>query len=37
MGKDELARFKDEVQKKIDAANGALDALGKKKEVEVSA
>jgi len=37
MGKDELARFKDDVQKKIDVANGALDALGKKKEVEVSA
>ena len=37
MGKDELARLKDDVQKKIDAANDALSALGKKKEVEVSA
>lgn len=37
MGKDELARFKDEVQKKIDKANEALTALGKKKETEVSA
>lgn len=36
MGKDELARFKDEVQKKIDAGNVALDALGKKKEQEIS-
>lgn len=37
MGKDELARFKDEVQKRIDKANEALTAQGKKKENEISA
>ena len=37
MGKDELARFKDEVQKKIDKGNEALEALGKRKETEVTA
>lgn len=37
MGKDEHARFKEDIQKRIDAANVALDALGKKKETEVSA
>ena len=37
MGKDELARFKDEVQKKIDKGNEALEALGKRKEAEVTA
>lgn len=36
MGKDELARFKDEVQKRIDKGNEALEALGKKKEAEVT-
>ena len=36
MGKDELARFKDEVQKRIDKGNDALEALGKKKEAEVT-
>lgn len=36
MGKDELARFKDEVQKKIDKGNDALEALGKRKEAEVT-
>lgn len=36
MGKDEVIRFKDEVQKKIDKGNEALEALGKRKEVEVS-
>lgn len=36
MGKDELARFKDDVQKKIDKGNEALEALYKKKETEVS-
>ena len=36
MGKDELARFKEEVQKKIDRGNEALEALGKKKEAEVT-
>ncbi|MES2931277.1 MAG: ribosome recycling factor [Patescibacteria group bacterium] len=37
MGKDELARFKDDVQKKIDKGNEALEALFKRKETEVSA
>ncbi|HRH55731.1 MAG TPA: ribosome recycling factor [Candidatus Paceibacterota bacterium] len=36
MGKDELGRFKDEVQKRIDKANEALTAQGKKKETEIS-
>ena len=36
MGKDELTRFKDEVQKKIDKGNEALEALYKRKEAEVS-
>lgn len=36
MGKDEVIRFKDEVQKKIDKGNEALEALGKRKEAEVS-
>ncbi len=36
MGKDELARYKDEIQKKIDKGNEALEALGKKKEVEIA-
>lgn len=36
MGKDEVARFKDEVQKRIDKTNEALDALGKRKETEIS-
>lgn len=36
MGKDELARFKDEVQKKIDKGNEALEALAKRKEAEVT-
>lgn len=36
MGKDELARFKDEVQKRIDKGNDALEALSKKKETEIS-
>ena len=36
MGKDELARFKDEVQKRIDKGNDALEALGKRKEAEVT-
>lgn len=36
MSKDELTRFKDEVQKKIDAGNAALEAIGKKKEQEIS-
>lgn len=37
MSKDELARFKDEVQKRIDAATEALGALAKKKEAEIAA
>ena len=36
MGKDEVARFKEEVQKRIDKTNEALDALGKRKETEIS-
>jgi ribosome recycling factor len=36
MGKDELARFKDDVQKKIDKGNEALEALFKRKETEIS-
>ncbi len=36
MGKDELARLKEEVQKKIDAANGTLDALLARKQEEIS-
>ena len=36
MSKDELSRFKDEVQKKIDKGNEALEALGKKKETEIA-
>lgn len=36
MSKDEVSRFKDEVQKRIDKGNEALDALGKKKEAELS-
>ncbi|KND47444.1 MAG: ribosome recycling factor [Parcubacteria bacterium C7867-004] len=36
MGKDEVTRFKEQVQKKIDAANEALDGLGKRKETEIS-
>jgi ribosome recycling factor len=36
LGKDDVARFKEEVQKKIDKGNEALEALGKRKETEVS-
>ncbi len=36
MGKDDLARYKEELQKLIDKANEALDALGKKKEAEIA-
>jgi ribosome recycling factor len=36
MGKDELFRLKEEVQKKIDAGTAALDALSKKKHDEIS-
>ncbi len=36
MGKDEVKRLKDEVQKLIDAGNEALHALAKKKEVEIT-
>jgi len=36
MGKDELTRFKDDVQKRIDKGNEALEALYKRKEAEVS-
>lgn len=37
MGKDELGRFKEDVQKRIDKGNEALEALGKKKEAEIAA
>jgi ribosome recycling factor len=36
MGEDELKRLKDEVQKKIDAGNDALDALLKRKQEEIA-
>jgi len=36
MGEDELKRFKEEVQKKIDAAGGELDAVLKRKHEEIS-
>jgi ribosome recycling factor len=36
MGKDEVQRLKDEVQKLIDAGNTALAALLERKEVEIS-
>ena len=36
MGKDEVTRLKEEVQKKIDAGSVALDALGKRKHEEIS-
>lgn len=36
LGKDDIARFKDEVQKKIDKTNETLDGLGKRKETEIS-
>lgn len=36
MGKDEVARLKDEVQKKIDAGTEVLDALAKRKHEEIA-
>jgi ribosome recycling factor len=36
MGKDDVARYKEETQKKIDAGNAALEALAKKKHEEIS-
>ncbi len=36
MSKDELGRFKEEIQKKIDKGNEALSELGKKKETEIA-
>ncbi|MDB5265114.1 MAG: Frr, ribosome recycling factor [Parcubacteria group bacterium] len=36
MGQDDVKRYKDEVQKLIDKGGEALDALLKKKEVEIS-
>jgi ribosome recycling factor len=36
MGKDEIFRLKEEIQKKIDAGTAALDALMKKKHDEIS-
>lgn len=37
MGKDELARFREEVQKRIDKGNEALEEMSKKKEAEIAA
>ncbi len=36
MGQDDLKRYKEELQKLIDKGNESLDALGKKKESEIS-
>lgn len=36
MGKDDLARYKEELQKLIDKGNESLDALNKKKEEEIA-
>jgi len=36
MSQDEVTRFKEEVQKRIDKGNEALEVLGKRKETEVS-
>lgn len=36
MGKDELARLKEEVQKKVDAGNDAFDAMLTKKQEEIA-
>jgi ribosome recycling factor len=36
MGEDDVKRYKEEVQKRIDKGNEALEALGKKKETEIS-
>src|SRR5690606_2037983 len=36
MGKDDVARFKEDIQKRIDKGNEALAALGKKKEEEIA-
>jgi ribosome recycling factor len=36
MGKDEVARLKEDVQKKIDAGTAALEALAKKKHDEIT-
>lgn len=36
MGEDDAKRYKDEVQKRIDKGNEALDALAKKKETEIA-
>lgn len=37
MGEDDLSRAKTDVQKLIDAGGDALEAMGKKKEVEIAA
>jgi ribosome recycling factor len=37
MSQDDLKRYKEELQKLIDKANESLDALAKKKEVEIAA
>jgi ribosome recycling factor len=36
MGKDDVARYKEEAQKKIDAGNAALEALAKRKHDEIA-
>ncbi len=36
MGKDDVTRLKDDVQKKIDAGSEALEALSKRKHDEIS-
>ena len=36
MGKDDVVRLKEEVQKKIDAGNAALEALAKRKHEEIT-
>jgi ribosome recycling factor len=36
VGIDELKRIKEEVQKRVDAATAALEAMGKKKHEEIS-
>ncbi len=36
MSKDEHGRFKEDIQKRIDAGNASLEALGKKKEAEIA-
>jgi ribosome recycling factor len=37
MGQDDLKRYKEELQKRIDKANEELDAIAKRKETEIAA